>query len=507
MRRYGDPTAKAAALLLLVLFCGAAAAQTLPNPVQKADQILKNVDKAVEQATKRAETAQERLGKTAEQVERAAKAQEQGNRAAEQGSRAAEQAARASEADHSDRAERADKAERAQHDRRDRRDGDRRGRGRDRKGDRDDDPATVRSLAEGQAQRIANLVRAHPIELEMTRGGPAVRGQVVAMDFNAAALRSAKAAGFAIVSDEVVEGLDLRTVTLRVPHGMSVDSAIALLRRIAPRAELAANHLHMQAGTVQAPRASVSAPIAQGHVAAPVLGIVDGGVARHAAIAAPVEQRGFAIGAPAPNDHGTAVASLAAGQGRLHAAFPGAPLLVADIYGRDPAGGNAMALVRALGWMVSRHVRVVAVPVSGPSNPLVARAVSIARQRGTFVVAPLGNGGPAAPPAYPASYPSVLAVTGVDRRDRIIIEAGRGPRIDYAAPGADIVAANSAGGISGVRGTSFAVPLVAGRLSRAARAGGEPLAALDREAVDLGLPGPDSIYGRGLVCADCRPRR
>jgi hypothetical protein len=100
----------------------------------------------------------------------------------------------------------------------------------------------------------------------------------------------------------------------------------------------------------------------------------------------------------------------------------------------------------------------------------------------------------------------VVAVTGVDRRNRILIEAGRGPRIDYAAPAADMVAANTAGGQDPVRGTSFAVPLVAGRLSAVARGNAQPIAALDREAADLGAPGPDGIYGRGLVCARCRNR-
>jgi hypothetical protein len=60
-----------------------------------------------------------------------------------------------------------------------------------------------------------------------------------------------------------------------------------------------------------------------------------------------------------------------------------------------------------------------------------------------------------------------------------------------------------------VRGTSFAAPLVAGGLARlidhpgpaeASRA----VAALGREAYDLGAPGPDPIYGRGLVGFDLR---
>ncbi|WP_031310193.1 S8 family serine peptidase, partial [Sphingobium sp. C100] len=70
----------------------------------------------------------------------------------------------------------------------------------------------------------------------------------------------------------------------------------------------------------------------------------------------------------------------------------------------------------------------------------------------------------AAPPAYPASYPGVIAVTGIDGRGRLLPEAGRALHVDFAAPGADMQAATMADGKGAVRGTSFAAPLVAGRL-------------------------------------------
>jgi subtilisin family serine protease len=115
------------------------------------------------------------------------------------------------------------------------------------------------------------------------------------------------------------------------------------------------------------------------------------------------------------------------------------------------------------------------------------------------IVAPVGNDGPAAPPAFPASYKGVIAVTAVDRRNRPLPEAGRPLHLDFAAPGADINAAAPDGGLGPVRGTSFAVPLVAGRLA------GRSLAALQAEARDLGARGYDKSFGYGLVCGECRP--
>jgi hypothetical protein len=360
-------------------------------------------------------------------------------------------------------------------------------------------------LADAQVRRFTQLLAASPSNLEMTRLGVAVRGEVVGLELTPAALAAARRAGFVVIAQEVIEGLGLRFVTLRTPRGMSVDSALARLARIAPRSEFVANHIYLQSGDVGAAPPPANAALAQGRILGPVfLGIIDGGVASHSSLRSPVEQRGFARGGLAVNNHATAVASLAVGMGRVKGASPGGSLLVADVYGRDPAGGNAMTLVRALGWMLARKVPVVAMPLAGPPNPIVASAIIRARQRGLYVIAPMGNGGPAAPASYPAAYPAVIAVTGVDRRNRILIEAGRGPRIDYVAPGADIFAASIAGGQVAVRGTSFAVPLVAGRLSAVGRQSAQPIAALDREAADLGQPGPDGIYGRGLVCARCR---
>jgi hypothetical protein len=361
----------------------------------------------------------------------------------------------------------------------------------------------VEKLAERRLNRLQALVRTAPETLEMTRLGPAVRGEIIAVDPSPDTLAAAQQAGFTIIAQERIEGLDLGTATLRPPRGMSLDGALAQLRRFAPEGEYSANLIHLQGGA--AALAAAPASLAQGAGGdAPAIGIIDGGIAGHPSLSSPVEQRGFARGAPAPNAHATAVASLAAGSGPVNGAARGARLLVADVYGRDPAGGNALAIARALGWMAERRVPVVAVSLVGPANPLLARAVAQSRGRGMHIVAAVGNDGPAAPPAFPASYPGVVAVTGVDARGRALPEAGRAGHLDYSAPGADMTAAALGGRLVRVRGTSYAVPLVAGRMAVALARGAPPIPALDREARDLGPRGPDKVYGRGLICGDCR---
>ena len=362
--------------------------------------------------------------------------------------------------------------------------------------------AMARRIAEAHFDRLKQLVATHPQQLELIERAPAVRGEIIAIEPSAPALEAARRHGYSIVADETIAGLGARYVTLRVPAGTSLKRALAELRRIASSTEFAANHVHVQSGPTPARAPRTAALAASSVVTGPAIGIIDGGVAATAGLPS-LGHQGFARGAPAPDAHATAVASLAAGTSRIRSGSPGTPLLIADVYGNDPRGGNSLALAKALGWMATRNVPVVLISLVGPANAVVASAVRRVQGRGIHVVAPVGHAGPAAPPMFPASYQRVIAVTGVDSKNRVLIEAGRGPHLDYAAPGANIVAASLDGKLVKVRGTSFAAPLVAGRLWRATRSG-DAIAALDREAIDLGPKGADKIFGRGLICGECR---
>lgn len=369
-------------------------------------------------------------------------------------------------------------------------------------------------LVDARLARIDALVSRHRDVIERDeRDEPAVRGVLLVTGASAEQIATATRGGFAVIGRETIAGIDIDYHMLSVPAGESLARAIKRARKLLPGAEVSADHLYFASGP--APSLQAAALAATGRVKDSVnssaIGLIDGGIARHPALAGPVEQSGFARGAPAPSAHGTAIASLIAGRGAIRGASPGTPLLVADIYGSDPAGGNAVAIARALGWMTARKVSVVTMSLVGPPNPLLQRAVGAARDRGVAIVAAVGNDGPAAPPAYPASYPGVIAVTGVDAKNRALPEAGRAMHLDYAAPGADMRAGAVNGATARVRGTSFAAPFVAGRLfahyarpNPAARAAA--LARLTGEARDLGKKGPDKLYGNGLVCGDCATR-
>ncbi|HVI99832.1 MAG TPA: S8 family serine peptidase [Sphingomonas sp.] len=340
------------------------------------------------------------------------------------------------------------------------------------------------------------------------RGFPAVRGEVLLTSPAPDDIARLADDGFAVIDDGTIPGLGLRTVRLATPKGMTLKKALKRARRIAGD-RISADNIHFRSGE----RAAVAVSGVPTPSAAPTatsrapVGMIDGGVAASPLIPPRVTQHGFAAGAPAPDPHATAMASLLIGEGKVRGADPGAHLFAADVYGRDPAGGGALAIARALGWMIENRVKVVAISLVGPKNALLGRAVALAEDKGLTVVAAVGNDGPAAPPAYPASYPGVLAITGVDADDKVLVEAGRALHLDYAAPGADLLAATPGSRAAPVRGTSFATALAAGRLAALTTADhAEARRALDREAVDLGEKGPDSDYGRGLVCGSCATR-
>ena len=368
--------------------------------------------------------------------------------------------------------------------------------------------ADPRALADSRLLRLRDLVRTHPRDLALDpSGAPVIRDEVLAVAVSPQALTQAQAAGFRIVRSETLEGLDLAISVLAPPSGMNPTEAVRRLRKLDPAGQYDFNHLYFGAGETTGP--SPQAPRPGSARRAARIGMIDTGLdpTQPALRGVAIEQRGFAPGGVKPAAHGAAVASLIAGRvGGFSGSAPGSALYVADVYGAGPRGGSAEAVVRAFAWLAQSDVQVINVSLIGPSNAALLAAVGASQRRGANVVAAVGNDGPAAPPMYPASYPGVVAVTGVDSRDRVLVEAGRAAHVDFAAPGANILAADGKGGLVTVRGTSFAAPLVAGRLAQLRADFGRDAAveALGRQARDLGAKGPDKVFGRGLVGEDVR---
>jgi len=365
---------------------------------------------------------------------------------------------------------------------------------------------TVRDLPRNTGAQFRALLRQHRDVIDRdARGFPIVRGEVLAIAPNLAALSAAQAAGFTIARTDALEGVgDL--VTLRAPSGMAASAALQRLQRADPQGVYDLDHIHLPSGvTARSAKAAAAGAASTGGGAR--LGLIDGGVAAHPSLSGAIaEQRAFSSPSVVTTPHATAIASLLVGRGSgLEGAAPGGQVYVADIYGGQPTGGSAAALARALSWLASDGVPVINVSLVGPRNRIVEVLVERLVARGFVIVAAVGNDGPAAPPLFPASYTGVIGVTGVDANRRVLIEAGQGPQVEFAAPGEPMAA--SGRGVARMRGTSYAAPIVAGLLA-ARLAAPDPararsaLASLQSEARDLGARGRDNVYGYGLVGAN-----
>ncbi|MDQ7775893.1 S8 family serine peptidase [Paracoccus aminovorans] len=365
-------------------------------------------------------------------------------------------------------------------------------------------------------------VRRRPVAPAALRAAPLpVRApdEVIARGLSPADLQRLQAEGFRL----------LRTVTLangqpmhrlRKPAGLTMPAARQRVRQIGSATAADFNHYYRPGGAAVCSggdcpaRQMIAWPAIQGGCGKTVrIGMVDTGVnADHAALeharlrVHQIEPGGKRAASDAV--HGTAVAALLVGRSdsRSPGLVPDAELIAVDAFhkAKQDERADAFALVEALDYLASQKVQIVNLSLAGPANQALGGQIREMDRQGILLVAAAGNGGPAAKPAFPAGYGPVIAVTAVDRRSQVYRRANRGSHIDLAAPGVDVWTAASISGARTKTGTSFAAPFVtaAAALLLQSEAGLTPAQArarLQERARDLGRPGPDEVFGHGLV--------
>ncbi len=352
-------------------------------------------------------------------------------------------------------------------------------------------------------------------------------GEVVVVGDRLTVLARTQSLGFRLIDDRPLDALGLSVLRLRTPDNVDAEAGLALLHRAMPQIVADVNSLYEPYKAQAAEVVSLPAPDyarrligwsgGSGCGAGLRIGMVDSAIDGDlpALAGKKLHQMSFVSeGAPpAGSDHGTAIASLLLGRpdpghrdgGGL---LPAADLYAAAIFERhgDRVEASAVGIVTALDWMVAQHVPVVNVSLSGDDNALMTLAVSRASERGTIIVAAAGNGGPDAPPAYPAALGDVIAITAVDQSEAVLPQANRGDYIAFAAPGVRIWTPDENGLGEYRTGTSFAAPFAAAAIA-AERLAGAPGNAdelrrrLAARAIDLGAPGKDPVFGYGLIQA------
>ncbi len=220
--------------------------------------------------------------------------------------------------------------------------------------------------------------------------------------------------------------------------------------------------------------------------------------------------------------HGTAVAGLlgARRNGALtHGLAFAADLLVvrADAPGSCPRGClfNQGNLATATDYAVASGARVLNFSL-GEASSLASsfrQSLTAAADADRVLVFAAGNGGGAAP-----QQPALFATTGAARGRALIVgavdddavisgfsnRAGSAADVFIVAPGETLRTTTVGGGTGTVSGTSAATPIVSG--AAAALIGAAPhlraaevVTILLESARDLGAPGTDPVYGRGML--------
>jgi len=338
-------------------------------------------------------------------------------------------------------------------------------------------------------------------------------------------------------------------------NGLAVDATPDLIHELAARPEVVGVRLDASI-TIAVPKVAaeaepewnlemVGAPDlwARGHTGVGVVvAILDTGVdALHQDLAGPY--RGGDNGWFDPygqraephdvNGHGTQAAGLIVGGdagGTAIGVAPGAQWIATRIF--DDAGqGTVSGIHQAFQWLLD--------PDGDPGTddaPDVANNswgfqdrpnecyleftedLALLRAAGIVMVFSAGNGGPASDTSIsPANNPGAFAVGGVHETGQIMLSSARGPSAcgsgtfpALVAPGAGVRTADLTlggalpGSYTGVSGTSFSAPHVAGAIALLLSAHPEATVdqveqALTGGAEDLGPDGPDNDTGHGLL--------
>ena len=324
--------------------------------------------------------------------------------------------------------------------------------------------------------------------------------------------------GFFIVEETRLKNLNITSVRLTVPTGMTPPEATQLLLREFPGLITDVNTVYDQSAGPAVKTHSFARwaigwpPSGPGCGKGVKLGMIDSPVdTKHPALKGQkVTFKWFHNKERKPGNanHGTAVAAMMVGkpsEDGFGGILPEAQLFAANMFEVNDRGktiGNAMGLLKSLDWLSTQKPHAINLSVAGNNNKVIQLAFKKARELKLVMIAAAGNWS-VEKPAYPAAFKDVLAVTAVGDKMKIYRKANRGDYIDFAAPGVRLWTAVPGGG-KYQTGTSFASPYIAALAGLAIANGikADPASLrgiFKKNVLDLGDPGKDKTYGYGYV--------
>lgn len=349
--------------------------------------------------------------------------------------------------------------------------------------------------------------------------------EIVALALTEGDLATLTAQGFSVIEEVEVPGIAVTSRRLGIPGNISLSEARDTVRALASGQEADFNHYYRSeegfpeecSGAECPARRAIGWPRIPDRETAcartVTIGMIDTGInEQHETFASArldVIRLARSDLDPSRAVHGTAVAALLVGDPmtRSPGLVPGSQLIAVDAFHRvgSDERSDAFTLIEALGLLSEAQVDIINLSLAGPPNTVLEELIDrLVFDFDIVIVSAVGNLGPNAQPAYPAAYDPVVAVTAVDRDGAVYRRAVQGTHVDLAAPGVNVWTAASVSGARWKTGTSFAVPFVTAaaailRELRPELTAREIEAELRQRAQDRGEPGPDSVFGAGLL--------
>jgi subtilisin family serine protease len=239
------------------------------------------------------------------------------------------------------------------------------------------------------------------------------------------------------------------------------------------------------------------------------IAVLDTGIVAHSAL--PRFSESIAL-TPFPadlnltNGHGTAVASLIAGNDPAAPGIAPAAQLISIRIGDEAGRADSFALAAGILAAIDSGADIINISMgTTENNSLIEDAVNYAHQRNVVIVAAAGNA-EQSDANYPAAYPTVISVGAVDARGEHLDFSNYGTYLSLTAPGYALDTAWPGNQYSQLSGTSASAPIVTGAIA-ATMSSGRGVTMTASQAADIvmkysndaGIPGPDSEYGVGIL--------
>ncbi|MDX8346332.1 S8 family peptidase [Rossellomorea sp. YZS02] len=164
--------------------------------------------------------------------------------------------------------------------------------------------------------------------------------------------------------------------------------------------------------------------------------------------------------------HGTAVAGVIAANPNdkgIVGLSPSVEIFSVKVLS-DQGKGNVKALSRGIEWSIKQKVDIINISLGMPKDKAELKAsINEALEAGIIVVASAGNNY-GFQNDYPAQYDKVISVNALDANLEVSSLSSKG-KIDYSAPGEDIVTTLNGNRYGTVKGTSIAAAFVTGTIA------------------------------------------